>query len=185
LNSVPFTSYDSLRRTICRKYSSFYLTDTQRTAYRIRKRLSKEIDEPCGKVIPTFEHFVDYLMSDSLQGDVHWQSYSKLCHVCTLKYNFIGKYETIEEDLKRFLTYLGLKSIDSNDHNYFTTGKTKENYKSMYSQLPKKLICDLKYFYKDDFRLFDYRLEDYLNDQTIIECPTSHNRYFRKRFRGK
>ncbi|CAF3483046.1 unnamed protein product, partial [Rotaria sp. Silwood2] len=58
----------------------------------------------------------------------------------------------------------------SKDEKYFTTGKTKEYYKSLYANLPNELICNLKYFYEDDFKLFDYRLEDYLTDQTIIQC---------------
>ncbi|CAF5121696.1 unnamed protein product, partial [Rotaria sp. Silwood1] len=121
-----------------------------------------------------------YLMLGALKSDVHWQSYSKLCHVCLFKYNFIGKYETMKEDLQRLESHLGLKSINLNDGNYFTTGKTKEYYKSLYSSLPNELICNLKYFYEDDFKLFDYRLEDYLTNERTIQCSPSHKRAVKK-----
>ncbi|CAF4105521.1 unnamed protein product [Rotaria sordida] len=184
LKHEPFSLYDNLRRVICRKYSSFYLTRIQKGFYRIHKRISNRTKEPCQKIIPKFEHFIHYLMSDSLKDDVHWQSYSKLCYVCLFKYNFIGKYETIKEDLQQLKLYLGLKSIHSNNENYFTTGKTKEYYKSLYSNLTNELICNLKYFYEDDFKLFNYRLEDYLTDQRTIQCSPSHKRVFKKRIKN-
>ncbi|CAF2538359.1 unnamed protein product [Rotaria sp. Silwood2] len=141
--------------------------------------------DPCQKIIPKFEHFIRYLMSDySVRHDVHWQPYSKLCYVCLFKYNFIGKYETMNEDLQRLNSYLGLKSINLKDAKYFTTGKTKKYYKSLYSNLSNELICNLKYFYDDDFKLFDYRLEDYLTDKRTIQCSPSYKQAFIKRIRN-
>ncbi|CAF3991432.1 unnamed protein product [Rotaria magnacalcarata] len=180
LTNEPFLLYDSIRRAICRKYSSFYLTDAQRKFYRIHRRIPKKIEEPCHNVVPKFEHFIAYIMSNSMINDVHWYPYSKLCYTCLFKYNFIGKYETIEEDLGRLLTYLGLESKDWNNVNYFRTGKTREHYKSMYSSLNNQLLCTLKYVYRDDFKLFDYRLEDYLTDNITITCSPSHERQLRK-----
>jgi hypothetical protein len=137
-----------------------------KTSYRNEKGLTKQIDESCQNITPKFEHFIEYLMADSLQADVHWQSYSKLCHVCLFKYNFIGKYETIE--------YIGLKSETWIHKNYFKSGKTQENYKLMHSNLTDDLIYNLKDFCKD-----------YLNNRTSIQCPSRRTKYFRKRFREK
>ncbi|CAM4829826.1 unnamed protein product [Rotaria magnacalcarata] len=183
LTNEPFLLYDSIRRAICRKYSSFYLTDAQRKFYRIHRRIPKTIEEPCYNVVPKFEHFIAYIMSNSMINDVHWYPYSKLCYTCLFKYNFIGKYETIEEDLGRLLTYLGLESKDWNNANYFRTGKTREHYKSMYSTLNNQLLCTLKYVYRDDFKLFDYRLEDYLTDKKTITCSPTHERQLRKTYK--
>ena len=55
--TLPFSLYDSIRRAICRRYSSFYLTGAPRKFYRVHGRISKKIEEPCRKVVPTFEHF--------------------------------------------------------------------------------------------------------------------------------
>ncbi|CAF2935287.1 unnamed protein product [Rotaria sp. Silwood2] len=168
------SSFDPIRLIICQKYSSFYLTKAEEDFYHTRKPILKKMKQPCQKIIPKFEHFIRYMMSTGLSGDVHWQPYSKLCHVCLFKYNFIGKYETITEDLRRLRSYLGIKSINPDNKNYFKTGKTTEYYKSLYSNLSNELICDLKYFYEDDLKLFDYRLEDYLIDQRTIQCSSSH-----------
>ncbi|CAF2935307.1 unnamed protein product [Rotaria sp. Silwood2] len=46
LKNEPFSLYDSYRRAICRKYSSFYLTKAQKRFYRIYKRISKKMKEP-------------------------------------------------------------------------------------------------------------------------------------------
>jgi hypothetical protein len=95
-----------------------------------------------------------------------------------MKYNFIGKYETIQDDLNYLKYKLNLNFTDWNVDNHFSTGKTKENYRLMYSKLPDNLICNLKNFYSEDAKLFDYRLEDYLTDnQQKINCPS---RYYRR-----
>jgi hypothetical protein len=177
--AAPFTLYDSLRRQVCRRFSSYYLTTADQIAYRTNRHLQKQIDEPCSKVIPTFEHFVEYIMTEQAQIDVHWQPYSRLCNACQLKYNFIGKYETIQEDLNFLRSKLGLNSTDWSTDNYFSTGKTKENYKLMYSQLSNDLICNLKDFYAEDFKLFNYRFEDYLSDHQQINCQPQHYRRYR------
>ncbi|CAM4861837.1 unnamed protein product [Rotaria socialis] len=135
LTNEPFSLYDTIRREICRKYSSLYLTD-----------------------------------------DVHWYPYSKLCYACLFKYNFIGKYETIEQDLARLLSKFGLESKHWNNENYFRTGKTKEYYKSIYANLNDQLLCNLKNVYEDDFTLFDYKMEDYLTNKNHISCSPAHKR---------
>lgn len=176
LKYEPFSMYDSLRRTICRKYASHYLTMEQQAFYLKRRKLGTRKTEPCHNIIPKFEDFIRYIVSDSLQDDVHWQSYSKLCNVCLLKYNYIVKYENMAEELEQFVTFLGLNPADWNIDNYFKTGKTQENYQSMYMNMSTSLMCSLKYFYEEDFKLFDYRLEDYLQGQKTLHCspPSTH-----------
>ena len=182
LNNKPFTLYDNIRRSICRKYSFNYLTDEQTILYKLNKNLRKEINEPCQNITPTFEHFIEYLIKDPLKDDVHWKPYSKLCHVCLLKYNFIGKFENIEQDIQKLIDYLGFKSNNWFKKNYFTTGKTKENYKLLYSNLNKNLICFLKDFYQMDFQLFDYRIQDYFTNNQTDSCITKH---YRQKLRNK
>lgn len=178
LKAEPFTLYDSLRRAICRKFSSSYLKFAEREFYQRNRFIENQMNEPCGSIIPTFEHFIEYIMSTSAQVDVHWRPYSLLCNACTMKYNFIGKYETIQEDLNILRLKLGLNLTDLHVNNHFSTGKTKENYKLMYSKLPHHLICNLKNFYQEDFKLFDYRLEDYLINYQNINCSHQHYRRY-------
>ncbi|CAF3429155.1 unnamed protein product, partial [Rotaria socialis] len=176
LTNEPFSLYDTIRREICRKYSSLYLTGTQRNYYIYHTQIAKNDTEPCHNVVPKFEHFIDCIMSNSIIDDVHWYPYSKLCYACLFKYNFIGKYETIEQDLARLLSKFGLESKHWNNENYFRTGKTKEYYKSIYANLNDQLLCNLKNVYEDDFTLFDYKMEDYLTNKNHISCSPAHKR---------
>ncbi|CAF0882587.1 unnamed protein product [Rotaria sp. Silwood1] len=100
LKNETFSLYDNLRRAICRKYSLFYLKKAKRSLYLIHKRISNNIKEPCQKIIPKFEHFIRYIMSDSLHNDVHWQSYSKLCHGVSLHDIDIATTATTNDILK-------------------------------------------------------------------------------------
>jgi hypothetical protein len=166
--------YDDIRRAICRTFSSFYLTEEQQDLYKTNKELRKQIDEPCQKVIPTFEHFLEFFMHHDIKADVHWKPYSKLCNVCLFKYNFIGKFETIQDDFQRIVEYVGLNVNEWIKDDYFQTGKNKDYYKLMYSNLKDKYLCYLKQFYENDFKLFDYQLEDYLEYNRTIQCSTKY-----------
>ena len=176
VRAEPLALYDSLRQTICRKYASYYLTVTQQHVHFIKRFFPKDTYQPCQKVIPIFEHFVEYIMSHASQTDVHWQPYSTLCSVCRLNYNFIGKYETIQEDLNALKFKFGLNFTHWHSYRQFSSGKTKENYKLMYSKLPNHLLCHLRTFYSEDLKFFDYRFEDYLPDHQQINCTTQHYR---------
>lgn len=178
VKAEPMTLYDSLRRTICRKYASSYLTTEEQHAYLIKKSLENHPHEPCAKVIPSFEHFVEHILWDSSQVDVHWQPYSVLCGVCRMNYNFIGKYETLQDDFHALKLKLGLNTSDWNGDNHFSSGKTRETYRLMYSKLPHHLLCNLKNFYHQDLKLFNYRFEDYLSDQQQINCTSERYRRF-------
>ncbi|CAF3606607.1 unnamed protein product [Rotaria sp. Silwood1] len=170
LQASPFSLYDNIRRTICRKFASFYLKSNETAFYHWRRIIPKMIDEPCGKVVPSFQHFLEHIISDSVSMDVHWQPYSSLCQVCALKYNFIGKYETMQTDLNTLMSRINLTSNDLQFDRRFSTGRTKKQYQLMYSNLSDRLMCRLKYIYHNDFKLFDYRLEDYLSRNQTLSC---------------
>jgi hypothetical protein len=99
--------------------------------------------------------------------DAHWQPYSMLCQVCKLKYNFIGKYETIDKDLPYLLKHVNLSDWDFGKRRG-KTGRTTWDYRQMFSHLSDKLICQLKHLYDDDLRLFSYQLEDYVDRPSLF-----------------
>lgn len=172
LKTEPRSLYDTYRREVCRRFASYYLSAEDQRAYHLNQSLENQLNEPCAKVIPRFEHFVEHMLHERLQGDVHWQPYSNLCQACLVKYNFIGKYETIQEDLKFFKGKLGLNTADWDKEIFFATGKTQENYKLMYSKLSKDLLCHLQDFYRNDLKLFHYRVEDYWPKKKDIHCAS-------------
>ncbi|XP_069186250.1 carbohydrate sulfotransferase 11 isoform X2 [Procambarus clarkii] len=112
----------------------------------------------------TFAEFVSYLTDTGTRQDnfetlnEHWAPYVDLCHPCTIKYNIIGKYETLEEDSEYIL-----RKIHAPHDLHFppvvasrTAALVAEHMASLTPQLSRKLYE----LYKHDFRLFEY---DYSN----------------------
>ena len=161
----PEQYYDSIRKSICRRY----------TRFRSVKNSSVKQD-PCKDFIPPFEHFVRYILTSTgtpagvARMDAHWQPYSIVCQVCKFNYNFIGKYETFTEDFTALV-----KHVNATDWNIQkrigASGYTASNYQELFASLPAELLCRLEHLYKDDFRLFNYRPEEYANRTTLI-CST-------------
>lgn len=159
----PEPYYDGIRKVICRRYVAF-----DQNHYPASSR------HPCEDFIPSFEHFIRYILSyaelrDGVNRlDGHWKPYTLVCQVCQFKYNFIGKYETFDDDFG-----LLLKRLDVPDWNIEkrrgASGHKSSQYRRLYSSLPDDLICKLKKLYKDDFRFFNYHVEDYVN-RTTLAC---------------
>ena len=63
----------------------------------------------------TFREFVDFVVHqyDKKGGsgenfDEHWQIVHTLCQPCRMKYNYIGKMETLVEDAEQVLKEIGV-----------------------------------------------------------------------------
>uniref|UniRef100_A0A8C8S1N8 Carbohydrate sulfotransferase n=1 Tax=Pelusios castaneus TaxID=367368 RepID=A0A8C8S1N8_9SAUR len=56
-----------------------------------------------------FKEFIQYLLDSQrpVGMDIHWEQISKLCYPCLINYDFIGKFETLEEDANYFLQLIG------------------------------------------------------------------------------
>ena len=158
----PEPHYDSVRKMICRRYTRFD------SAQYLLSRGS-----PCENFIPPFQHFVQYILTSTetpngVAGmDGHWQPYAVVCQACKFKYNFIGKYETFNDDFTSLLKRLDV-SAWNNQKRRGASGHTVWDYQKLFSSLPDDLICRLKHLYNDDFQLFNYRVEDYVNRTTLI-----------------
>ncbi|CAM4987253.1 unnamed protein product, partial [Rotaria socialis] len=153
--------YDAMREMICR-----------------RGNLTGELRQPlqrigeCKETIPSFEQFIRYILINTrtpagiARMNYHWQPYSVLCQVCKFKYNFIGKYETLNDHFIYFL-----KRFNLSDWNIQKpigpSGLTKWDYQKFYLALPDELICQIIRLYGEDFHLFNYRVDDYINRPTF------------------
>ena len=159
----PEPHYDNIRKTICHRYRRF---DSAQSPFMIRNH--------CEGFIPPFEHFVRYILVNTetpagvARMDTHWQPYAVVCQVCQFKYNFIGKYETFNDDLSSLLKRLNVSDWN-NQKRRGSSGHSTVDYQQLFSSLPDDLICRLKHLYHDDFHLFNYRLEDYVN-RTTVTC---------------
>lgn len=115
----------------------------------------------------TFEEFTSYLAkSPANMFNEHWMPINSLCQPCRIKYDFIGKYETLYLDSNYVLKYIGV-----NDIRFPPSTKNSNTYsllKSYFSSLPLSRIKELFSIYKYDFKLFSYSLVDLLGYEIAV-----------------
>ena len=96
-----------------------------------------------------------YFMSNTFRM---WRTQEHLCHVCSIDYDFIGKYETLEQDYKKMMELVG---TDKDFEARFGGEKlmdvdkiSKEELEYYYHGISKGLLSDLYEDFKLDFELF-------------------------------
>ena len=132
----------------------------------LRKNLT-DAEYKAGKNV-TFPEFVEYIITthrkhgyDALNE--HWNSMHQLCNPCRVKYDFIGKMDSLIQD-----SDVVLKELGWNDRVKFPV-KAKDKYKTdlktlvkkYFSQIPKDMLKELYKLYEHDFKSFGYSTEDY------------------------
>ncbi|EDW39847.1 GL14199 [Drosophila persimilis] len=114
----------------------------------------------------TFGEFVEYLLTPELSRanqsayNEHWEVIAKLCNPCVMKYNVVGKYDTLLDDSALALYLAGATNLT------FPTGhkpsSTRANLRKYFDPLPIGAIRQLYEIYEEDFRFFDYGMDDVL-----------------------
>ncbi|XP_064409698.1 carbohydrate sulfotransferase 9 isoform X2 [Latimeria chalumnae] len=110
----------------------------------------------------TFKEFVHYLLDSQrpVGMDIHWEQISKLCSPCLINYDFIGKFETLEEDANYFLRLIGapkelkfpsFKDRHSSDER--TTLDVVKQYLQQLSVVERQMTYD---FYYLDYLMFNF-----------------------------
>ncbi|XP_019321032.2 carbohydrate sulfotransferase 9 isoform X1 [Panthera pardus] len=109
-----------------------------------------------------FKEFVHYLLDSHrpVGMDIHWEKVSKLCYPCLINYDFVGKFETLEEDANYFLQLIGapkelkfpnFKDRHSSDER--TNAQVVRQYLKDLTRAERQLIYD---FYDLDYLIFNY-----------------------------
>ncbi|XP_023569811.1 carbohydrate sulfotransferase 9 [Octodon degus] len=109
-----------------------------------------------------FKEFIHYLLDSHrpVGMDIHWEKVSKLCYPCLINYDFVGKFETLEEDANYFLQMVGapkelkfpnFKDRHSSDKR--TNAQVVRQYLKDLSRTERQLIYD---FYYLDYLMFNY-----------------------------
>ncbi|XP_005280054.1 carbohydrate sulfotransferase 9 [Chrysemys picta bellii] len=111
-----------------------------------------------------FKEFVRYLLDSQrpVGMDIHWEQISRLCYPCLINYDFIGKFETLEEDANYFLQLIGapaelkfpnFKDRHSSDER--TNMEVVRQYLKELSDTERQLTYD---FYYLDYLMFNYTM---------------------------
>lgn len=110
----------------------------------------------------TFREFVQYLLDvrRPVGMDIHWEPVSQLCSPCILRYNFIGKFESLEEDANFLLQSVGaprnLTFPDFKDRNPLaerTSSTITQRYFAQLNATERQRAFD---FYYMDYLMFNY-----------------------------
>ncbi|KAJ1520042.1 hypothetical protein ONE63_004271 [Megalurothrips usitatus] len=111
----------------------------------------------------TFAEFVTYLTTENGPGgefNEHWKPINQLCAPCAIRYDIIGKYETLYEDADYLLNQLGEPpaAFPRFAHPSNTTSTLGKYFGSLTVDLLRKIFS----VYETDFRLFGYNLQEFL-----------------------
>ncbi|EFX71975.1 hypothetical protein DAPPUDRAFT_326687 [Daphnia pulex] len=109
----------------------------------------------------TFPEFVSYVVDEWKQNqrqlDVHWRPASDLCLPCSMEYDFIGKFETMNQDVDFLLQRLNESYLS----NLFKLSKTPTKttlalWKKSIKEISHQQLSDLNDIFAEDFLLFGY-----------------------------
>uniref|UniRef100_A0A3Q3VQQ6 Carbohydrate sulfotransferase n=1 Tax=Mola mola TaxID=94237 RepID=A0A3Q3VQQ6_MOLML len=114
-------------------------------------------------VKPTFEQFIRYLLDPETEMESifneHWRQVYRLCHPCQVKYDFIGRLETLETDAEHLLKLLEVDHLVQ-----FPSGNRNRTAASWerdwFAQIPIAMRRELYKLYEPDFDLFGYPKPD-------------------------
>ncbi|KAJ8002861.1 hypothetical protein DPEC_G00163360 [Dallia pectoralis] len=110
----------------------------------------------------TFREFVQYLLDvrRPVGMDIHWEPVSQLCSPCLLRYNFIGKFESLKEEANFLLRRIGapgnLTFPDFKDRNpqaERTSSAITQRYFQQLNSTERQGAYD---FYFMDYLMFNY-----------------------------
>ena len=87
----------------------------------------------------------------------HWERYNKLCHVCDVKYDFIGKFDTLRDDIAFVLRQIYRSADEYYFPNVNTARSSVGRMEYYYKQLDQDLIQKLEETFKLDYELFGYQ----------------------------
>ena len=97
-----------------------------------------------------FTDFIRYVadpVNDPKTANQHWRPQSELCHPCHIDYDFIGHYDTIQQDA----------AFPFDDPDNQRRRKTKAVVTTMFRQADSKNVDRLRnVVYRDDMDLFGY-----------------------------
>lgn len=109
-----------------------------------------------------FPEFIQYLLDvhRPVGMDIHWDHVSRLCSPCLIDYDFVGKFESMQEDADFFLHLIRApgnltfpRFKDRHSQEARTTSRITREYFAQLSSLQRQRTYD---FYYMDYLMFNY-----------------------------
>ena len=127
-----------------------------------RKNLTREVTD---EDHATFNEFVKYLVDlrPTHFRNEHWSEQYKLCSLCDINYDFIGRFESLEADAVRALEFMGASKVVTFPklEKRPEGQETKSTLEKFYSQISKNEFASLTKMYEIDYELFGYHKPSY------------------------
>ncbi|XP_076055847.1 uncharacterized protein LOC143033973 [Oratosquilla oratoria] len=87
----------------------------------------------------------------------HLLTLSRICQPCQINYSFVGEYDTLEDDVRRFLRDLGRQDLIES---VGVGGRDAENFaayrKTLLERADPRLLQEFAHLFAEDFFLFGY-----------------------------
>lgn len=110
-----------------------------------------------------FEEFIGYIIRVRKKGkklNAHWTSYAELCQPCHMKYDFIGKFETLEKDAFWALTKMThTKCPPQFPRKNLNPRLSITNILQYYRNLSETDLSQLYEMFQTDFDFFGYEVQ--------------------------
>ena len=107
----------------------------------------------------TFDEFLNYVLHIGKgYWNEHWQTYDKLCHPCGIQYNFIGKFENLEQEAPYVLEMSGISRILNISFPEIKPSMTSSKVPVYYSQISKERFYAVLQLFGNDTEMFRYDL---------------------------
>lgn len=88
----------------------------------------------------------------------HFATFTRLCRPCDVEYDYIGTYETLEDDVNYVIRKLGLKASFPAKNDNYTSISSSHFVHTYFMDLPLDLRLKLLETHKVDFILFNYSI---------------------------
>uniref|UniRef100_A0A672F1I1 Carbohydrate sulfotransferase n=1 Tax=Salarias fasciatus TaxID=181472 RepID=A0A672F1I1_SALFA len=116
---------------------------------------------------PTFQQFIAYLVDPKTRRNLlneHWRQMYRLCHPCQVKYDFIGRLESLGTDAEQVLKLMKVDHLVQLPSAY--TNFTEASWvRDWYEPIPTEVRRELYKLYEPDFKLFGYPKPDIVGDE--------------------
>ena len=113
----------------------------------------------------TFAEFARYVVHEFFSGktlNVHWTPQHKICHPCEINYDFIGRFENLNNDAKHVLAKIAESGrlrwkVSFPFENAFNREvPLKQQRKDFYDKVPRDIVTKLIRMHQFDYKLFRY-----------------------------